>query len=372
MTQLKLCEITDIIMKITFLLSTYGSGGAERTVAYLSEYFAEKGHQVDIVVTDGNVFYPNSDKVNIVQGNIQTENTDIISRIKAVYKRYSFVRKYMKQNKPDIVFCVLTDPIKYLFGLKKCFKLITSERNNPSHSLTKKEFLLRKICMKYADSIVFQTERAQKLYSRKIQAKSVIIPNAIGNELVYEVPEIIERKKKLSAMGRLSRQKDYPTLIKAFKIVNEKYPDYTLEIFGKGKLENQLKNYVQELNLADKVIFAGVTPDAILKIADSECFVLSSRYEGMPNALMEAMAIGLPCVSTDCPNGPAELIENEVNGLLVPVGDENALAYAILRYIEDKDFARMCGQNASKIKESHSMEKNAKRFLEYFEAVVKE
>ena len=122
--------------------------------------------------------------------------------------------------------------------------------------------------------------------------------------------------------------------------------------------------------MEDKVLFMGTCPDAIVKVADSACYAMSSLFEGMPNALMEAMAVGLPCVCTDCPNGPAELIENEKNGLLVPMEDENALAGAILRMIEDKPFAEKCGKNASKIKETHSMDTNGKQYLNYLSRIL--
>jgi glycosyltransferase involved in cell wall biosynthesis len=114
----------------------------------------------------------------------------------------------------------------------------------------------------------------------------------------------------------------------------------------------------------------GVAKDAVLKIADSSVYVMSSKFEGMPNALMEAMAIGLPCVSTDCPNGPAELIENGVNGLLVPVGDVEALSEAIIKMIEDREFAERCGKNARKILETHSIDQKAKEYAEYIEKVL--
>jgi glycosyltransferase involved in cell wall biosynthesis len=166
-------------------------------------------------------------------------------------------------------------------------------------------------------------------------------------------------------MGRITPEKDYPTLLKAFSIVTKKCPHFILEIYGAGSPEKLLE-LSQELEIKEKVFFKGAYPDALLKIADSKCYVLSSISEGMPNALMEAMAIGLPCVSTDCPNGPAELIENEVNGLLVPMQDEKALAEAILRMIEDEEFANKCGENAKKIKETNSVEKNAKIYLDYF------
>lgn len=359
-------------MKIAFLLANYGSGGAERTVSYLSEFFAANQHQVEIVVLNGNVFYSNTDKVRIIKADIPSSGRGIAGRMKAIFKRLTFVKKYLKENKPDVVFCMLSETIKYVFGHKKGFQLFTSERNNPATDTGRIGLFFKKLFFYYADGVVFQTERAKTFYSKRIQEKSVVIPNAIGNDYVFKLPEIKERQNKISAIGRLNAQKDYPTLLKAFKIVYEKHPELVLEIYGKGEKEKELKALLVDLGLSEKVVFAGVHPDAIVQVADARCFVLSSIYEGMPNALMEAMAVGLPCVSTDCPNGPAELIENGENGLLVPMRDEKAMAQAILKMIEDKEFAENCGQNAGKIKETHSIENNASQYLNYIEKRVEE
>lgn len=356
-------------MKIAFLLANYGSGGAERTVSYLSEFFAANQHQVEIVVLNGNVFYSNTDKVRIIKADIPSSGRGIAGRMKAIFKRLTFVKKYLKENKPDVVFCMLSETIKYVFGRKKGFQLFTSERSNPATDTGRIGLFFKKLFFYYADGVVFQTERAKNFYRDIIKDKGIVIPNAIGNEYVFKVPEINNRANKICAMGRITPEKDYPTLIRAFSIVAKKHPEYILEIFGRGSPEDLLA-LAGELGIRDKVFFMGAHPDAILKIANSKCYVLSSISEGMPNALMEAMAVGLPCVSTDCPNGPAELMENGVNGLLVPVEDERALAEAILKMIEDEEFAKKCGENAAKIKETHSVEINAKRYLDFFKKIV--
>lgn len=352
-------------MKIMFLLANYGSGGAERTVSYLSEFFAANQHQVEIVVLNGNVFYSNTDKVRIIKADIPSSGRGIAGRMKAIFKRLTFVKKYLKENKPDVVFCMLSETVKYVFGRKKGFQLFTSERNNPATDTGRIGLFFKKLFFYYADGVVFQTERAKTFYSKRIQEKGVVIPNALGNELVFDYAFEGERERKISAIGRLVPQKDYPILIKAFAKVKEKHPNYHLEIYGKGPLEEELRSLAKSLDVGDSVLFQGVSPEAIINIANASCYVLSSKYEGMPNALMEAMAVGLPCVSTDCPNGPAELIQNGKNGLLVPVGDADALANAILKMIEDTDFAEQCGKNASKIKKTHSIENNAKKYLEF-------
>lgn len=356
-------------MKIMFLVAHLGSGGAERTVSYLTSYFSEHSCDVIVLSVENKVFYKLSEKVKYITLEIESHSKSLFDRFLKISKRYVLTNALIKKHSPDVIVCLIPDLAKYIVFKGKS-KLITSERANPNFVEQKNIADLRKKMFKKSDGIIFQTERASMWFEDSIRSKGVVIHNAVGNELVYEVGEVAEREKKISAVGRLSAQKDYPTLFKAFKIVLQKHPDYRLEIFGTGPDEQKLRDLTYELGISENVIFMGVHRDAVLQIANSSCYVMSSVFEGMPNALMEAMAIGLPCVSTDCPNGPAELIENEVSGLLVPVGDSDAIATAICRMIEDKTFAADCGKNAKKILDTHSIEIIAKKYLDYIQSVV--
>lgn len=353
-------------MKILFLTYHLKSGGAERTTVYLAEYMAIQGHETTILTFSEEMFYTPKAPVQVDTLHIPTEFSSVSERYKHMFLRWKSVREYVKKYAPDVVVSLMPHNAKYILGLKRKmgFKLITSERINPA-VVGKKGLKLRTKVYQKSDGIVFQTQRAMDFYKENIRKKGMVIHNAVGNSHVYEVPETIKRKPKISAMGRLSDQKDYETLIRAFGPIAEKYPAYTLEIYGTGPDEEKLKVLTKELGLVKQVHFCGACEDAILKIADSACYVMSSKYEGMPNALMEAMAVGLPCVSTDCPNGPAELIENGENGLLVPVGDTNALTIAMFTMIERKMLANKYGHNAKRILETHSVEKNAKAYLNY-------
>ncbi len=354
-------------MKITFLVAHLLSGGAERTVVYLSNYLAHNGYDVTVLSLTDDIFYQPGPNVTVHSLRLNEKPTSAMMRIQMALKRYKLVADFLKTHPADIVFCMLPDMAKYVLSLKRKlgFQMITSERINPESVKNKNVLHYKKKIYKKSDGIVFQTQRAMDFYEKDIRKKGIVIHNAVGNPYVYEAPETTKRKPKISAMGRLTGQKDYETLIRAFQPIAEKYPAYTLEIYGTGPDENKLKTLTKELGLESQVHFCGVHKDAILKVADSACYVMSSKYEGMPNALMEAMAVGLPCISTDCPNGPAELIENGENGLLVPVGDVAALTDAMFIMIERKTFAEQCGQNAKRILETHSIEKNAKAYMNF-------
>lgn len=360
-------------MKIVFLVAHLQSGGAERTVSYLSSFLAEQGKNVKIISLTDDIFYEINPKVQIKSLRINTQPTNPISKILLAAKRTAKINQTVIQEKPDVVFCMLPDMAKYILPLHRLckFKLITSERINPESNSPKVRKLKLKIYSQ-SNGIIFQTLRAKNFYPEAIRENGVVIHNAIGNEYVYTCPEPDNRKKKISAIGRLADQKDYPLLLRSFSNVTKKYPEFSLEIFGSGPDLDKLKKLCNELNISDKVIFMGSHKDAIVKASDSTCYVMSSKFEGMPNALLEAMAVGLPCISTDCPNGPAELITSGENGVLVPVGDEKALTDAILNFIENPDFANMCGRNAKKILETHNIYIKAREYMDYIIKIFNE
>ncbi len=357
-------------MKIVFLLSSLSSGGAERTVAYLSSYLAQKGEDVTILLLQKEVFYTLHPDVKVKKLNIKGTYKTFIGKYTNIAQRFLKTNGYLKKEKPDVVFCMLPNLAKFILKSHKKmgFKLITSERINPESSSEATRNLKISI-FKESDGIVFQTKRAKDFYIEYIGDKGTVIHNAVGNERVYKIEPADIRKEKISAMGRLTSQKDYPTLIKAFNNVLKKHPAYTLEIFGNGPDKDKLVSFCDDLGIKDKVIFKGSCEDAIDQMSDSKMYVMSSLFEGMPNALMEAMAVGLPCVSTDCPNGPAELITNQENGLLVPISDVDSLTNAMLRFIEDDELSARCSVGARKILETHHIDVKAKEFADYINKI---
>jgi glycosyltransferase involved in cell wall biosynthesis len=161
-------------------------------------------------------------------------------------------------------------------------------------------------------------------------------------------------------------------MLEAFKQVVEKHPEYTLKFFGDGPDEEKMKSYAEELGISQNVCFCGRSDNILEDISHSEIFVLSSDYEGIPNSLLEAMSLGLPCVSTDCsPGGARMLIKDGENGLLVPRGDEDALASAILRMIEDRDFAVSCGKRAAEVRERFALPVILSAWEKYIESCAK-
>ena len=358
-------------MNIAFLVVNLGCGGVERTVSYLSRYFAEHGHNTSIICISGEVFYDIDEKVNLINLNISAKSKGRLQRYKNILMRLAKVNKAIKQTKPDCLVCLDAEMLRYVRFQHKFgnFKLLTSERTNPLMQSEKQKIAKFK-SYRNSDGIVFQSERARQCFPADIASKGVVIPNAVGNDFVFKAVTPSERRKAITAVGRLCDQKDYPTLVRAFDLVHKRHPDYTLEIFGEGSEKENILRMVNELNLSDSVVLKGVALDAVLHVASSSCYVMSSTYEGMPNSLMEALAVGTPSVSTDCAFGPSELIRNGENGILVPVGDVDALAAAICKMIEDKEFAKCCSEESRKILEEQSINSISKKYLDYIISIV--
>ena len=225
------------------------------------------------------------------------------------------------------------------------FTLITSERGDPYNSSDILERLRRKL-IKYSDKIVFQTKGARDFFSQIVKDKSVIIANPIVIPL--EVWKQETAQKRIVFIGRIDFwQKRPDLLVQAFSIVHKKYPEYLLDICGSGSELDRLRDIIKQLNLVNKVIIHGAVNNVKEFLLQDEVFVLTSDFEGIPNALLEAMAIGMPVVSTDCsPGGAALLIENGVNGFLVPRGNSSAIADAIINLISNKKKAKLMAEEA--------------------------
>lgn len=336
-------------MKITFFIGSIYGGGAERVTCNLASYLVRKGYQTEILtISETERIYELDERVTV---NTLLPLSERKGKLWNIAVRLPRFLKYLKNNKTDIYIVMLPKTILMMLAFRKKIraKVITAERNDPKAYSKILAYFLTKYASR-AEGWVFQTYDAQKWYENAINnCKSTIIPNAINPAFIRTHYEG-DKSKVIAGVGRLSPQKNFGVLIKAFAKIAQEFPEYNLVIYGQGNQENELKSLVTYLKLSKRIYF----PGNILNIADeiekSTMFVLSSDFEGMPNALMEAMALGLPCVATDCPcGGPRCLIQNGVNGILVPVGDVDKMANAMRSVLFDLKKAESMGQNARKI-----------------------
>lgn len=357
-------------MKVFFLVSHMSFGGAERTVAYLSSYLAECGEEVVVYTMTSMINYSVNPKVKIIYGNLPEAYKSRIKRYANIVHRVLAINYVIRKEKPDLVFCMIANTAKYLLGNRqKKYKLIVSERSNPKF-VSEQEYKLERKIFKKSDGIIFQTERVKENFIGLTEGKSIVIPNAVGNEYVYETNWKSDGRNSIAAVGRLSAEKAYPLMIEAFGRFLRTHPGFKLEIYGDGGEKEKIAKCIAEHGVENEIILQGVCQDAIKKISGARCYLLTSAFEGMPNTLMEAMAIGMPCISTDCEYGPAELIRDGENGLLVPVGDVEAISNALGKMVDDREFAMKCGRNARKILETNSIENICTRYKNYFYQVL--
>ena len=341
-------------MKIVFIVGSLSGGGAERVVAELASQMCKQGDCVKIImVANTMVSYEVPKDVELIDCASPVMKKKGFSFINRIHK----IRSTIKNINPDV--CISFTVGVNIYSILSCIslgtKLIISERNDPRFDpLDKISRVLRKMLYPFADRIVFQTNGEMCYFSKNIQDKSVIIPNPVNPNMPN--PFEGKRRKAFVSAARLFPQKNIEMAIEAFSIVNKKYKDYSYEIYGEGPLLNDLKQYTEERNLADRVLFKGATSNLYDEIKDSFGFLLSSNYEGISNSMLEAMALGIPTISTDYPSGGArEVIRDGENGFIVPVGDSNQMANRMIRLIESSELHKNISNMATKVRDEYNV-----------------
>lgn len=357
-------------MKIMFCTSSMGKGGSERVISILSNKLS-KNNEVSILInTTKNIAYKLNEKIKIVELDDKYESNNFIRNITRIKK----TRKIIKKETPDIIICFLPMPsFRILIANRKNkIPVIVADRANPQYEYRSRiSKILMKILYKKADAFVFQTNEQKEYYDKKIQNKSTIIFNPISDEFIEQKTNRLKEEKIIISIGRLANEKNQKMLINAFSDFSKNNQDYKLKIFGEGPLREELQEQIDILDMKEKIILCGVSDNIKQELEKSEIFVLSSNNEGMPNALIEAMSLGLPVISTDCPCGGArELIVNGVNGILIPVNNKEELTKNIKKLVKDKEFASKLGKNAKKIKTALSTDKIVNQWENYIDAVI--
>jgi len=336
--------------QIIFVTGSMSRGGAERVISLLSNRYVELGWRVSIVMLlHSHVEYALNPKVEILDfSNDKRKATLDLPRL------IGKLRRFVKKRNPDAVVALMAQ-ICLIAGLAcKGLKtrLVLSERNDPKAISKGKIFdLVRNYVYKSSAVTVMQTKRAMGYFPEAVQANSVVIPNPIA----VKCTAAEQRRKRIVTAGRLMPQKNQKMLIQAFAAVHKTNPEYVLDIYGEGPLREALQQQIDSLGLTGAVTLRGNVPDIHEKMADAEIFALPSDFEGLSNALLEAMMMGLTCISTDCA-GSDEVIRDGENGLLIPVGDGRAMTDALGRLIEDPALTVKLGQTAKEDSKQYTVD----------------
>lgn len=356
--------------KILFYINTIGFGGAERVLVNLANEFSNRNYEVILVTS-----YTEKEEYNLHNKvrrlSLEDKNINesfLIRNIRRILK----LRTICKKEKPNIVISFMAEP-NFRAIIATAFlniKNLISVRNDPDKEYPNIIFrLMAKVLYNFSSGCVFQTEDAKLWFPKRIQKKSEIILNHV-DEKFYKVKSDGKRKN-IVTVGRLEPQKNHKLLIEAFANISNEFPMEFLEIYGEGSQKDNLKNLVKLLNVDDKVVFRGIATDIEEKIKDAKLFVLSSDYEGLPNAVMEAMALGIPVISTDCPcGGPKMLIDNGKNGILVNKSNVKSMSDSIRNVLNNSTFSDYLGTNARIRAKEFESHKVFEKWVKYIEETI--
>lgn len=361
------------LRKIVMYIDVMHRGGAQRVMANLANDFAAGGVEVvlvnDAVPQPGVPTYPVAQTVRRrclrqdFSGNVLAKNIE----------RITVLRKILQEEDPDIALSFLGRCNKRLLlaaaGLP-CKKIV-SVRNDPDREYGRsaaQKWVTNRL-FATADGCVFQTREAARYFSSAIQKKSKIIMNPVAAPF-FEAQRPAQGRNIIS-VGRLEPQKNQALLIEAFAAVAGQFPEQNLVIYGEGTLRPALQQQIEALGLRGRVLLPGDEKDIREKLAQSSLFVLSSDYEGMPNALLEALAVGLPCIATDCPcGGPAQVIESGTNGVLVPCRDAPKMAQAMRALLADPQRCAALSAAAKRSAEAFRADTVFADWKEYFASIL--
>lgn len=357
--------------KILFHINSLGKGGAERVLTVLAGYFAQDGYRVSIVTlwrAENEYEVP----AGVKRVNLGDEKVSG-GRLALAVRRFTGLRGLIKKENPDIVisFCMKANFRSVFSMLGMRIPLLVSVRSDPQIDYAPHKFLTKWMERKAA-GCVFQTKDAQAFFGERLRKKSRIIWNPIDEKYLPENRESAkgalagggaDRQERgggagdicIITVGRITFEKNQIMLLKAFDRIKDKFPSARVRVYGEGiggDAWKEMDAYIRQNGIAHRVEFMGSSSSLEKEIVNAALFVLPSNYEGMSNALMEAMVMGLPVIATDCPcGGCATLIKEGISGFLVPTGDDEALAEAMERVLSDKKLAEKLSENAGRLSE---------------------
>lgn len=367
-------------MNLLFFIHSLRSGGAERVTTNLANHWAERGWRVAVVTLTSSTqdFYRMHPAVKRIGLDVATESSNPMAALVNNLRRVRALRRVLKQEQPDVALAMMsTANILLALGSMGLSGIITlgSERIFPPRiPLGRAWEVLRARLYGYLDAMVALTEESAVWLRQNTKARRiVVIPNASFWPLPDQPPHIslptrMPGQRILLAVGRLEDQKGFDLLIPAFQRLASDFPDWNLVILGEGNDRSALLAQIFSAGLLRRVFLPGRAGNVGQWYGAADLYVMSSRYEGFPNTLVEAMACGLPAVSFDCDTGPRDIIRNEVDGLLVPAGNVAALEAALRRLMGDAVLRRQFGAHCQNVRERFSPERVIKMWEELVES----
>lgn len=326
--------------KILFVIPKLCNGGAERRVAFLANSFSHLGYDVSVLSfweTDGD--YVLNEEIKRLHLSDKLRFNHHASDKKRLFELRGLIRK----ARPNVVF-TMHPPVAMMVGIAGFaipFKAVDLVEVSPNHM---KHMKRRVFGWKRSDIIMLQCEKQLVYMDAKFKKKCRVVYNPVDQKFLDADKTYNNKIIEFINVGRLDPEKNHPLLLDAFRLAHKKHQEIRLTIFGKGPQKDNVIKYAHELSLDNVVTFIDRSNDMASDYAKRDAFILSSDFEGMPNALLEAMATGLPSISTNCDTGPSDIITNLENGILVPIGDKEKLADAIEMLVIDPEQAIKMGK----------------------------
>jgi len=340
-------------MHLTLIISSLGSGGSERVLSDLSNHWSSQNHKISLITLsppNSQPFYPLDPTINLIQLNQSSLEFSFIKRFKNILKRVSCLRKTIKNLNPDIIisFVDVMNITTLLASFWLKIPVIVSERIDPNfHEIAKFYKWLRLKFYPFASKLIVQTNSAAEYFPQDFKKFITIIPNQVVKS-EFQKNIYSEKITNIIAVGRLVQQKDHETLINAFYKLSINYPDLTLTIYGEGAERKNLENLITSLNLQNNIYLPGAIKNIQEALIKADLFIFPSHYEGFPNALCEAMAVGLPVIASNC-SGNVDIIRDGIDGRLFPIGDINALTKIALELLSDPKQCKELAENAKQV-----------------------
>ncbi|WP_129714875.1 glycosyltransferase family 4 protein [Pedobacter sp. SYP-B3415] len=357
-------------LNIAFVINSLGGGGAERVVARLSSHLAAQGFGVLIIcLNKAETAYPLHPAVRVKTLVDRKKHEGLVRRAWYAWLTFSRLGTALKEAKLACVIAFMTSANIWTALAAKRHRIpyIVSERNAPEYGVSELNRLALRVCAKLyqqADAVVLPSAGIAEGLKRQSAfaglANYVVINNPVDRQISYPVAAV-HPEPFILAVGRLNYQKGFDRLIDAYSKLGAGAPD--LLIAGEGGERAALTEQISRLGLMGRVVLLGPVKELQGYYLQARLFVLSSRNEGYPNALIEAMSCGCACIAADCEFGPAEIIKTGENGLLVRNGDQNALVNAMRLLLKDEGLRKKIGRQAAAIAESNSIEKISHRWV---------
>ncbi len=346
-------------LRLMLITGGLQGGGAERQLSEMANYWAGRGHDVTLATWSGPEtldFYPLNGRVTRLWLEVGTLSRLPFGRLISSVRRVRLLRRILRDSRPDAVVSFIDVPNIYAIlaarGLN--IRVIVAERTHPAINRTigRAWRLLRRLCYSQADAVVAQTQDAGRWLERNCRARVRVIPN-----FLRDLPAVhCSREKTIIAVGRLSFEKGFDLLLEAFASLSARFPDWRVCVLGDGIERASLMRLRDELQMTDRIEFVGEVRQVETWMARAALLVHPSRREGFPNVVLEGMGMGMAVICADCRAGPSELIEDGVNGRLVPVDDVRALEQAMSELMTSPLLRERLGAEAIKVRARFSQD----------------